>query len=111
MAIPYHTKSESTTRSSDLSVINSIPDSAIYFANVFLIFQVKQRLSDSWRSKIGSAAISVVNAFFEYGEAASLFTTDDSRQQFAKTMLKDLKFLYSDTKSSNPKASLTLRIS
>jgi hypothetical protein len=72
--------------------------------------QVKKRLSDGWRSRFGFTAISVVNAFFESEEVASLFATDDSRQQFAKTMLKDFKFLYSDTKSSNPKASLTLQI-
>jgi hypothetical protein len=97
------------TRSSDLSVISSNTTRQHYFANVFSS-QVRQRLSDGWRSRIGFAAISVVNAFFESEEVASLFTTDDSRQQFAKTMLKDFKFLYSDTKSSNPKASLTLQI-
>ena len=80
---------------------------AIFLLNVFSS-QVKQRLSDGWRCRFGPIAISVVNAFFESKEVASFFTTDDSRQQFAKTMLKDFRFLYSDTKSSNPEASLTL---
>lgn len=93
------------TQSSDLSVISSNTRQRS-FANDFSS-QVKQRLSDGWRSRIGSAAISVVNAFFESVKVA---TTDDSRQQFAKTMLKDSKFLYSNTESSNPKASLILLI-
>jgi hypothetical protein len=108
MVIPYHTKSESTTQSSDLSVISSNTRQRS-FANE-VSSQVKQRLSDGWRSRIGSAAISVVNAFFESVKVATLFTTDDSRQQFAKTMLKDSKFLYFNTESSNPKASLILLI-
>jgi hypothetical protein len=42
MAIPYHTKSNSMTPSSDLSVINSIPDSAIHFANVFSFLRLSK---------------------------------------------------------------------
>ena len=77
---------------------------ALFLLNGFSS-QVKQRLSDGWRCRFGHVAISVVNTFFASEEVASFFTTDDSRQQFAKTMLKDFKFLYSDTKASNPKAS------
>lgn len=77
MAIPYRTKSESMTRSSDWSVIGSNTRQRC-FANVFSS-QVKQRLSDGLRSRIGTAAISVVNAFFESEQVATLFTTDESR--------------------------------
>jgi hypothetical protein len=95
------------TGSSKLSVISSNTRQR-YFANLFSS-QVNQSLSDSWHSRIGSAAISIVNAFLESEKRASSFTTDDSRQEFAKTMLEDFRFLYSDTESSNPKASLPLQ--
>jgi hypothetical protein len=77
-------------------VISSNTQQHYYFANLFSS-QVNQSLSDDWRSRIKYAAISVVNAFLESGQVASLFNTDDSRQQFAKTMLEDFRFLYSDT--------------
>ncbi|KAF8492744.1 hypothetical protein F5888DRAFT_1726977 [Russula emetica] len=72
-------------------------------ANGPLFRFINQSLSDSWHRRIGSSAISIVNAFLESEKGASSFTTDDSRQEFAKTMLEDFRFLYSDTESSNPK--------
>jgi hypothetical protein len=63
------------------------------------LFQAQQRLSDSWRSAIGSTGIAVVNTFFESNDE---LTTDEERKDFAKEGLKDLKFLYSNTDSEDP---------
>jgi hypothetical protein len=53
-----------------------------------------QRVSDSWRNTIGSAANTGLTAFFESNEG---FDTDLSRQEFATDQLTNAKFLYSDT--------------
>jgi hypothetical protein len=58
--------------------------------------QAQQRISDTWRSVIGSTAIAVVNA---YMEADKTLDSDEDRQKFAEEGLKDLKFLYSNTNS------------
>ena len=63
--------------------------------------QADQRVRDSWRTAFGSAGMSAVNEFFKANE--KLFSTDESRQQFASDILIDLKFLYSITESDNPK--------
>jgi hypothetical protein len=60
-------------------------------------------MTDSWRSRISSAALSAVNAFFESDEAPFDFSTNESRQAFAEDTLDNLAFLYADTKSSKPK--------
>ncbi|KAN0103836.1 hypothetical protein V8E52_011587 [Russula decolorans] len=53
-----------------------------------------QRVSDSWRNTIGSAANTGLINFFESSEG---FDTDWSRENFASDQLKNSKFLYSDT--------------
>ncbi|KAN0107638.1 hypothetical protein V8E52_009957 [Russula decolorans] len=53
-----------------------------------------QRVSDSWRNTIGSAANTGLINFFESSEG---FDTDWSHENFASDQLKNSKFLYSDT--------------
>jgi hypothetical protein len=53
-----------------------------------------QRVSDAYRSSIGSTGLLVVNAFYESKQDAK---TDEDRQTFARQGLEGLKFLYSDT--------------
>ncbi|KAN0107709.1 hypothetical protein V8E52_009876 [Russula decolorans] len=53
-----------------------------------------QRVSDSWRNTIGSAANTGLINFFESSEG---FDMDWSRENFASDQLKNSKFLYSDT--------------
>jgi hypothetical protein len=65
--------------------------------------QAMQRISDTWRSRIGSTAISVVNTFLDSSGVAEELATDESRQEFAKTALESFGFLYSDTESADPK--------
>jgi hypothetical protein len=62
-----------------------------------------QRISDTWRSHIGSTAISVINAFFDSVDVAEEFTTNESRQEFAQNGLENFAFLYSDAASPNPR--------
>jgi hypothetical protein len=63
---------------------------------LYLLHFIKtlQRVSDSWRNTIGSAANTSLTAFFE---SSKHFDTDLSRQHFATDYLKNSKFLYSDT--------------
>ncbi|KAF8488816.1 hypothetical protein F5888DRAFT_1809375 [Russula emetica] len=63
------------------------PHDAVYIITL-------QRVSDSWRNTIGSAANTSLTAFFE---SSKHFDTDLSRQHFATDYLKNSKFLYSDT--------------
>ena len=58
--------------------------------------QAQQRVSDSWRSTIGSAALAIVNAFFDANEE---FETNEARQKFAADIIKNLGFLYENTDS------------
>lgn len=51
-----------------------------------------QRVSDSWRSTMGSTAIAVVLAYCN-GEAR-LQDSDKNRQEFATHYLENLRFLY-----------------
>ena len=51
-----------------------------------------QRLADSWRSSIGSTALSVLIAFFESHE--NLKDSDDNRAEFAEYALDKLRFCY-----------------
>jgi hypothetical protein len=59
-----------------------------------------QRLSDTWRSRMGSTAIAVVNSFFDSNE---IFESDEGRKEFAESGLKTLSFLYEDTTSADQK--------
>jgi hypothetical protein len=60
---------------------------------------------DTWRNAFGPAAISVVNDFFEANKED--FETNESRQMFAKEVVENYAFLYSNTESDNPKVSPT----
>jgi hypothetical protein len=51
-----------------------------------------QRVSDSWRSTMGSTAIAVVLAFCN--ENPELKDSDENRQEFATQYLEHLRFLY-----------------
>jgi hypothetical protein len=56
---------------------------------------------NEWRGGIGSAALVIVNNFFNHGK--ELFDTDMKRSQFAKDTITSLSFLYEDT--DDPKVS------
>ena len=62
--------------------------------------QTTQRISDTWRSPIGSSAIAVINSFFN---SADLFEAEERRCEFAKDALDTFQFFYCDTTSSNCK--------
>ena len=54
--------------------------------------QILQRLADSWRSSIGSTALSVLIAYFESRD--DLQDSDESRAEFANYALDKLRFCY-----------------
>lgn len=54
--------------------------------------QATQRLSDGWRSVFGSVAMAAVNTFFE--KHSDIYNSDESRQEFAKSMLDMNRFAY-----------------
>jgi hypothetical protein len=64
--------------------------------------QAQQRVSDTWRSVIGSTAIAIVNTFFESNKDLE---SDEDCRAFAAEGLNDLKFLYSNTESDDPRVS------
>lgn len=64
--------------------------------------QAQQRVSDTWRSVIGSTAIAIVNAFFESNKDLE---SDEDCKAFAADGLNDLKFLYANTESDDPRVS------
>jgi hypothetical protein len=67
------------------------------FVFIYYIFlQAQQRASDSWRSAIGSAALSIVNALFAANEE---FGTNEARQEFAAEFIENLGFLYGNIDS------------
>ena len=57
---------------------------------VFL--QTLQRLADSWRSSIGSSALSILIAFFESQD--DLRDSDEGRVKFADYALDKFRFCY-----------------
>jgi hypothetical protein len=66
-----------------------------FFFNSLLVcegihLQTMQRVSDSWRSTMGSTAITVVLAFCN----AKFKDSDEDRQEFATFYLEHLRFLY-----------------
>jgi hypothetical protein len=67
--------------------------------------QTTQRISDTWRSPIGSSAIAVVNSFFN---SVDLFKAEERRREFAKNALDTFQFIYRDTTSSNRGVSYVL---
>jgi hypothetical protein len=64
-----------------------------------------QRVSDSWRSTMGSTAITVVLAFCN--EHPDLKNSDINRQEFAKNYLEDFRFLYHKSEGEDVKVSNT----
>jgi len=56
-----------------------------------------QRLSDSWRTRLGSSSLIIINSFFESNNELA---TNESRRAFAVDILEDLKFVYADIKGT-----------
>jgi hypothetical protein len=65
-----------------------------------IIYQVSQRLSE-WRGSFGSAAIAIVNGFFD--DNGKYRDSNDMRQEFATRMLDKLRFVYRHAKGNDPK--------
>lgn len=63
-----------------------------------------QRLADSWRSSIGSAALSVLIAYFESQE--DLKDSDDNRAEFAEYALDKLRFCYKKADGNDEEVSI-----
>jgi len=74
-------------------------------STVLIYLQANQRVSDTWRSNIGSTGITVVNMSIE-SQGDTL--TDEERRQLAAEALKNLKFLYSNTESDDPRVSFMM---
>ena len=69
----------------------------IFIFNSFLVcediyLQTMQRVSNSWRSTMGSTVIAIILAFCNGN--AELKNSDDNRQEFAAEYLDNLRFLY-----------------
>ena len=62
-----------------------------------------QRVSDSWRNTIGSAAIAIILAFCNSN--TDLKDSDDNRKEFAEYFLENLRFLYKKPDGDDPKVS------
>jgi hypothetical protein len=82
----------SVSRCPVFSVVCSL---IIFLPLVTFVLQAHQRLSDSWRAYIASAAVAILISIFECVDNSGMFETDDDRQQFAVEMLDDQRFLYS----------------
>jgi hypothetical protein len=72
---------------------------------VFLL-QILQRLADSWRSSIGSTALSILIAFFESQD--NLRDSDESRAEFADDALDKLRFCYKKADGDDEEVSVYL---
>ena len=66
--------------------------------------QASQQLRDGWRSTFGSAAIAIVNAFFD--DHVDYRDSDDMRQEFAPHMLDHSRFAYRHAHGNDPNVSL-----
>lgn len=73
--------------------------------SILIYLQANQRVSDTWRSNIGLTGIAVVNMSIE-SQGDTL--TDEERTQLAVEALNNLKFLYSNTESDDPKVSVMM---
>jgi hypothetical protein len=62
-----------------------------------------QRVSDSWRSTMGSTAIAIVLAYCN--NTPSLEDSDKERQAFAVDELEKLRFIYETSEGDDPKVS------
>jgi hypothetical protein len=68
--------------------------------------QILQRLADSWRSSIGSTALSVLIAYFESRD--DLRDSDENRAEFAECALDKLRFCYKKANGEDEEVSLYL---
>ena len=66
--------------------------------------QGSQRLCDGWHSTFSSAAIAIVNAFFD--DHLDYSDSNDMRQEFATHMLNHLRFAYHQAQGNDPKVIL-----
>jgi hypothetical protein len=57
-----------------------------------IFWQTLQRLSDSWRCSIGSAALSILIAYFESDD--NIRDSDEGRNAFAQYALDKLRFCF-----------------
>lgn len=67
-----------------------------------------QRVSDSWRSTMGSTAIAVVLAFCNGNP--ELKDSDENRQEFATDYLENLRFLYQKSDGDDITVSILLQL-
>lgn len=65
-----------------------------------------QRVSDSWRSPIGSTAIMVIIAFFNTHSES--YGTDNDRQEWAAWYLEHHRFAYKKADGDDPLVILQL---
>jgi hypothetical protein len=70
------------------------------WAHSLIVYQVSQRLS-KWRGSFGSAAIAVVNGFFNGTDKYR--DLNNMRQEFASHMLDKLRFVFRYAKGDDPK--------
>ena len=68
--------------------------------------QILQRLADSWRSSIGSTALSILIAFFESQD--NLRDSDENRAEFADYLLDKLRFCYKKADGDDEEVSVYL---
>src|SRR5258707_14807430 len=74
-------------------------------STVLIYLQANQCVSDTWQSNIGLTGIMVVNMSIEL-QCNTL--TDEEWRQLAVEALKNLKFLYSNTESDDPRVSFIM---
>ena len=77
------------------------------FSKHSFTLQTMQRVSDSWRSTVGSMAIAVVLAFCNAN--SDLKNSDENRQEFATQYLEHLRFLYHKADGDDAKVNTSVR--
>jgi len=63
--------------------------------------QAMQRVYE-WRGSFGSSAICIVNAFFSSDVHEGALDSDEQRVSFSKSMLENLRFMYSTADGDDP---------
>jgi hypothetical protein len=63
---------------------------------LLLFLQAQQQASNTWCNAVGSAGLTIVNAFFDSDDE---FDTNEAQQAFATYMIEDSRCLYGVTKS------------
>jgi hypothetical protein len=72
---------------------------------ILMSLQATQRLSDSWRSVLGSSAIAIVNSFFE--SSADHANSNEMRQDFARHQLDLFRFTYRKANGKDKKVTVS----